>query len=214
MNQEIEAYINELSANLQGLPEDERQETEEFYREYLLDGKLYSRSSIEQKLGTSQQLARKILADYSLNLDEPPTHPINHQRSQSDLRAVWWIILGILAMPVGIPILSALLGIIVATISVICALIIGFWGLIFALAGIGLTIVVKAIPLLWTQWQVGLFYTGCGLVALALVALIVPMLIHLIRIVIDASFQLIRRLGHKVFKNQYYQTASKEKHQQ
>ncbi|MBA1434795.1 DUF1700 domain-containing protein [Bombilactobacillus bombi] len=215
MNPDIEAYISELSANLQGLPEEERQDTEEFYREYLLDGNLDSRLAIEQKLGTPQQLARKILADYSVNIDNAHyPKKINPQQSHHDLRAIWWIILGMLAVPIGFPILIALGAIILATICVIGGLLIGFWGLIVSLIIGGVMLLVKALVLLGTQWPVGLFYGGWGLIILAITALIIPALFQFMQFIIAASGRLIRRLGHQVFKKQYYQTANKEKHQQ
>ena len=59
MHDLIDQYMAELAGYLSSLDPEERQDVLEFYREYLLDAKLYSQSQIETELGTAKQLAHK-----------------------------------------------------------------------------------------------------------------------------------------------------------
>ena len=50
MHDLIDQYMAELAGYLSSLDPEERQDVLEFYREYLLDAKLYSQSQIETEL--------------------------------------------------------------------------------------------------------------------------------------------------------------------
>lgn len=103
MDKIIEKYINDLNNNLLDLPHDERQDVIEFYQEFLFDGNFSSEKEIIKDLGTPKQLARMILADYSVSKDVPQPDMHEKPSSKTNLKTIWLILLGILAAPVGIP---------------------------------------------------------------------------------------------------------------
>ncbi|RHW50196.1 hypothetical protein DS831_08555 [Bombilactobacillus bombi] len=202
MTKEIEKYITELDAHLSRLPAEERREVEEFYREFLLDAKLHNRFDIEQELGTPKQLAHKIMANYSLNsTEEAVTDNNSHIKYRQDVRAIWWIILGMCAVPLGIPLLFILLGIILF-LFVISVVAVSLFVAFFVAA---CSIIYKALPLISTaNWAVGWFYTGAGIILLTVLFMILPLVLRVGRWLIALGAQAARWLGKKVFKNHEY----------
>lgn len=63
-------YLSKFNALLVQLTDDERDEVVEFYREYLLDAAIANYDDCVAELGTPKQLARKVLADYSIRFNE------------------------------------------------------------------------------------------------------------------------------------------------
>lgn len=74
MNKVIDNYILQLKQNLVNLPNSDMQDVVEFYQEFLLDGNYHNESEIIAELGTPKQLARKIMADYSVSIPEEKRH--------------------------------------------------------------------------------------------------------------------------------------------
>ncbi len=74
-------YIEEFRSLLGQLSQDERDEAVDFYTEYLQDGGYDSYDACVRELGTPHQLARKVLADYSIRtLNEPQGNGTRQQR--------------------------------------------------------------------------------------------------------------------------------------
>ena len=213
MHDLIDQYMAELAGYLSSLDPEERQDVLEFYREYLLDAKLYSQSQIETELGTAKQLAHKILADYSLTPavvqeqqsqdQEAQRHFSKSQTRQShrDLRTVWWIILGLCAVPVAFPFLAVLCGVLLFLILMVVAFVI----LVVTLFGTGIFLGLKTVTFLGTSyWAVGCFYVGLSLICIAGALLLLPLGIKLLRFLASSAAQAARWVGNKVFRNRYY----------
>ncbi|BDR59827.1 DUF1700 domain-containing protein [Lactobacillus xylocopicola] len=209
MAQAIEDYIFELEKYLADLPAEDRQDVIEFYREFLLDGDFVRRSTIEQELGSPRQLAHKILADYSTT--DEPRQEATHHASKLNLKAIWYILLGICAAPIGIPIVIAFFAIILAVLALCLGLFSGIVAIFLALIVSGGAILVKAFTLLFTsKWAAGCFYIGAVLIICSLVMVVTPAIGKAIDFIIAECTRLIRYLGKKVFNNQYYRTNKKE----
>ncbi|MBA1392746.1 DUF1700 domain-containing protein, partial [Lactobacillus sp. XV13L] len=176
----IDDYIFELEKHLSDLPAADRKDVSEFYREFLLDGDFASRTKIEQELGTPKQLAHKILADYSTT-DEPQRNT-SRNASKSNLKSIWYILLGICAAPIGIPLVIAALAVIIALLATCFGLFVGFMGLVFGLfVGGGLTLI-KSVTFLFTaNWAIGCFYIGAALIALSAALFLAPFIARLVR---------------------------------
>ncbi|MDF7637918.1 DUF1700 domain-containing protein [Lactobacillus sp. ESL0791] len=208
MEQVINDYILELEQNLSVLPENDRQDVVEFYREFLLDGNFHERQAIEQELGSPQQLAHKIIADYSVS-DDGSKSPQQPQKDSSKhlLKTIWYTLLGICAAPVGIPIIIAILAIIIAVLAVCLGIFIGFIALIAGLIGGGIFALVTSIRFIpTTDWAVGLFYTGAALAIIGFALLLIPILIKIVQFLIAKCATFAHYLGRKLFKKHYYQT--------
>lgn len=193
----IEDYIRELQSYLKKLEPIEQDEAIEFYREYILDGQFSDRKAIEKELGTPRQLARKIIAQNSLsseaNANQTTSFP---QKTKHDLKAIWRILGGLAAIPIGIPLMMLLLA---------CLLVVLLVAAIVTLISIGLIggsiwIIVLILPFLFSaDWAVGLFYLGIALIVLSLVLLLEPLDIRLFRWLINSVAQLTRLTSRHFF---------------
>ena len=206
MTKVIDDYISELEQNLVDLPAKDREDVVEFYREFLLDGDFVRRSTIDTELGTPKQLAINIMADYSTKEDSAPAKP---ETPKSNLKASWYILLGICAAPIGIPLILAILFVIFFLLSV-------FFGLFFALVaflfkffvGGGLNFL-RSLALLFTSnWPTGCIYLGKSLICIGVILLLMPFIIKLGKILIAKCTQIIRNLGKNLLKKNYFQTSS------
>ena len=208
MTKVIDDYISELEQNLVDLPEKDREDVVEFYREFLLDGDFVRRSTIDTELGTPKQLAINIMADYSTKEDSAPAKP---ETPKSNLKASWYILLGICAAPIGIPLILAILFVIFFLLAV-------FFGLFFALVaflfkffvGGGLNFL-RSLALLFTSnWPTGCIYLGKSLICIGVILLLMPFIIKLGKILIAKCTQIIRNLGKNLLKKNYFQTSSEK----
>ena len=208
MTKVIDDYISELEQNLVDLPEKDREDVVEFYREFLLDGDFVRRSTIDTELGTPKQLAINIMADYSTKEDSAPAKP---ETPKSNLKASWYILLGICAAPIGIPLILAILFVIFFLLAV-------FFGLFFALVaflfkffvGGGLNFL-RSLTLLFTSnWPTGCIYLGKSLICIGVILLLLPFIVKLGQILIAKCTQIIRNLGKNLLKKNYFQTSSEK----
>ena len=206
MTKVIDDYISELEQNLVDLPAKDREDVVEFYREFLLDGDFVRRSTIDTELGTPKQLAINIMADYSTKEDSAPAKP---ETPKSNLKASWYILLGICAAPIGIPLILAILFVIFFLLAV-------FFGLFFALVaflfkffvGGGLNFL-RSLALLFTSnWPTGCIYLGKSLICIGVILLLLPFIVKLGKILIAKCTQIIRNLGKNLLKKNYFQTSS------
>lgn len=167
-------YFVELEGFLTALTAEERTDVIEFYSEYVDEAGLKSRAEIEDKLGTPRQLARKILADYSIkDFDDETGGQAEGQvaKTHSNLRMIWLILLVLITSPITIAILGVILAIFLAVVITVGALAFGF------LAAFILTFAVAlytGIRLLFTSLMVGLFYIAVALLSLGLLGIIFP----------------------------------------
>ena len=208
MTKVIDDYISELEQNLVDLPEKDREDVVEFYREFLLDGDFVRRSTIDTELGTPKQLAINIMADYSTKEDSAPAKP---ETPKSNLKASWYILLGICAAPIGIPLILAILFVIFFLLAV-------FFGLFFALVaflfkffvGGGLNFL-RSLALLFTNnWPTGCIYLGKSLICIGVILLLLPFIVKLGQVLIAKCTQIIRNLGKNLLKKNYFQTSSEK----
>ncbi|HBT95828.1 MAG TPA: hypothetical protein DEB24_07010 [Coriobacteriia bacterium] len=88
------------------------------------------------------------------------------EKKKSDMGIVWAVLLGILALPVGIPLAIALFALILAVLLMLFALLITLGVAVIALAIAGVVSVFTGIVLLFVSPPAGIYYIGSGLVGL------------------------------------------------
>ena len=208
MTKVIDDYISELEQNLVDLPEKDREDVVEFYREFLLDGDFVRRSTIDTELGTPKQLAINIMADYSTKEDSAPAKP---ETPKSNLKASWYILLGICAAPIGIPLILAILFVIFFLLAVFFGLFFAFVAFLFKFfVGGGLNFL-RSLALLFTSnWPTGCIYLGKSLICIGVILLLLPFIVKLGQILIAKCTQIIRNLGKNLLKKNYFQTSSEK----
>lgn len=211
----IEDYISELKSYIGSLSKNEQEDIIEFYTEYILDSTPESKSEIVKNLGTPKQLSRKILADYSISFDEESetkTEKVTEKEkkskkpSNSSMRVIWIIILGLFAIPSAIPLAIGLIGVLIGIFAAIFGLFVGFLGTIIGFVIGGIVAVFTGIFTMFSSLPVGLFYLGTGLIVGTLGLMIAPGVYFVMKALIEAVVKFVKYIGRKFFDKQYYNT--------
>ncbi|MDC7952306.1 DUF1700 domain-containing protein [Liquorilactobacillus mali] len=185
-------YLEELSKLLKGLAKDEVEAAVDFYSEFISDAGLTTRKEIETRLGTPKQLARKIMADHSVRMDDENEEKVKPARINSKM--IWLIVLVILSSPMTLGLGGGLLIALVAIIlSVILMVVVIFAGLI---VGMAVTLYV-GISLLFQSLNTGLFYIGIFLMFLGLLLVLLPITYWICRVILQCVANFARYLYKK-----------------
>jgi uncharacterized membrane protein len=98
----------------------------------------------------------------------PPQSPPR----KSGIGVVWTVVLAILAIPVGVPLAITVIALIFAVLVTLAALLFSLIVTVVALLAAGILSAVAGFTYLFSNFAVGLFYLGAGLVALGLCILV------------------------------------------
>ncbi len=168
-----EQFITALRKELKKLPPEEIVEATNYYEEYFAeagsDGS--TDEQLIEQIGSPKSVAAQIKSEYAsrvLTGDETlqykPT--VGHKIS-----AVWWVLLGVLAVPVGIPLAIVLAAVIFAVgITLFCVIISLYAALVGILAG-GIAALVGGFIAIGSAWTTALMGIGAGLFLGALAVL-------------------------------------------
>ncbi|WP_261809387.1 DUF1700 domain-containing protein [Levilactobacillus humaensis] len=163
-------YIRAVEKLLGQLTTAEQQEVVEYYKEYLLDAGIESYQGAVDELGSPRSLARKVLADYSIRMNEKdkadadtPQSRSMVQATKSNVRTVWLIILAMLSAPVTIPILLLVVALFIAFAAVLFGLIVAVLAVFLSIVALGVVGLVVGIIMLFQAPWTGIFYLGVGL---------------------------------------------------
>lgn len=119
-----EDYIRRLRRYLAALPEEEIEEAVNYVDEYFTEAGDENFEQALNDLGTPQKFAAQIRADYAIKQnDQKNEMPQSKQASKSGIRSGWMIFLGILSLPISVPLtmvvlLLILCGVIIVSIPV------------------------------------------------------------------------------------------------
>lgn len=216
MANDVTEYLAELKGLLGSLTTQEQDDVMEFYSEYLQDAGVVTRSEVESRLGTPKQLARKVLADYSIKDSQKQAREnkstIKDQKAtnKSNVTMIWMVILAIASSPVTIPlalgVLLVLAGAILAVLGVLFAAIVGVLG-VGAIALFAIYVGIMMIP---GHLAVALFYLGAGVAAIGALLIGVPLALSILSWLIKMTALAISWLYRKITKTQ--PTVKKEDH--
>ncbi|MBB1080405.1 DUF1700 domain-containing protein [Limosilactobacillus sp. STM2_1] len=194
---EPQKYINDLAAYLSPLAAKDRDDALEFYDEYIADAGLNTRKAIEEKLGTPRQLGHKILADYSIKVNDKAAKK-GPASAKSSWRVFWWVLVAIITSPItlglGIAVLAVLIGIGAAALG----LIIGIIAMIGSIAVIAVVALYAGVTLLIVEPFSGLFYLGIGLTLIGLFLICVPLSYWLIRLIAQGIANFAKFLYNRI----------------
>lgn len=143
-----ETFLKELEKRLRYIPAEDRADAIEYYEGYIQDMELAGDEDVVSKLGTPKEVAKTIL-------DECTNKHIDRANEQKTVRSratvAWLSVLGILSLPVSLPlaigVIAVVLALAVAGLAVVISLIAAavgiavggvasiFWG--FFVPGIG-----------------------------------------------------------------------------
>lgn len=162
-------FMNQLAAELSRLPKEEIQAAMEYYSEYFDEAGPEREQETIAELGSPAKVATQIKADYAVRqLDEPGAA----RSARKGLSAILWVILGIFAAPVALPVAIALgavaFAMFIAIAAIIFSLLVSFGAV--CISGIGLVFV--GFAGLSGSLAGGIMLIGMGLVSAGITALL------------------------------------------
>ncbi|AOW74721.1 DUF1700 domain-containing protein [Pediococcus acidilactici] len=201
-------YIDELKSHLTELTAEEQLDVINFYTEYLADAGIETYAAAVDKLGTPVQLARKVLADYSIKasqtMDDTGAQTQSKQ-PQRDVRTIWLIILAILsfATPVGLIIPAILITICVVPFSIIFSIVVTIAAFFLGLLLMGVILIGAGGYIIFTSFWAGVLVLGIGFTALGLFLLLLPIFhwltvngIHLVSQLFQKLYNFLNEKNH------------------
>lgn len=194
-------YLSKFNALLVQLTDDERDEVVEFYREYLLDAAIPNYDDCVAELGTPKQLARKVLADYSIRFNENlNANTSKRQKSQATVRTIWLIVLALLSTPITIPALIAILAVFFALAVTVFAFVIAAGAILIGVTILAFAMLTAGIGIFGQSLWVALFYLGSGLAIIGAELLVLPLFIWLISVILQGIAKIVQNLYHRFVK--------------
>jgi uncharacterized membrane protein len=151
----------ELERQLVRIADHEREEAIAYYNEYFDEAGPENEARVIRELGSPVRVAAQIKADAAVkgmgSAEAPPV--------KKGMSTIWFVILGILALPIALPIVLAVfsvgIALLVAAFAVVAALI----AAVVAVCGGGVISFIAGTGVLFTSVPTGLFYMGGGLAA-------------------------------------------------
>lgn len=162
-------FMYRLAAELSKMPRDEMQAAMEYYDEYFDEAGPEREQEAIRELGSPERIAAQIKADYAMRqLEEPGMG----RSPRKGLRAFLWVILGVFAAPVALPVAIALgvcvLAVFICLFAVAISLIIAFG----ATCASGIALVGVGIVGLSGSVTAGIMLIGMGLVSAGITAIL------------------------------------------
>ncbi|GAP02879.1 membrane protein [Fructobacillus pseudoficulneus] len=176
------SYLTKLEKELKGLPDQERNDILEYYREYLEDGGL-SDQEASTTLGTPEELGEKVKNDYYTENGEQVPPYSQHTTAFKILITV----LVVLSLPVTLPFFGGLFFTLFMLLFVFIIL------LLFATAAGVAFFIYGLFSIFHTFWS-GMFFTGLGIFFIGLMLLAIPAILFVTRKVIRGVVELSRWL--------------------
>lgn len=106
-------FMRELRERLSRLSRDDREAALSYYEEYFDEAGPDREAEVIRELGSPAALASRILADHAVK--EAREAPLNPRKGIS---ALWFLLLAIIAAPLALPAIFAIIGVIIAVVVV------------------------------------------------------------------------------------------------
>lgn len=177
------AFIKELNKRLKYIPKEDREDAIEYYTELMTDMELSDTDDVTERLGTPKEAAKQILNDCTQKHVDAYAEK---KTVKGHATVIWLSILGVLSLPLSLP-----LAVVVLTLAIV--LIIVALAILISLCAAALSLVVTGLASFVFMWTApgfgqGLVVFGSGLCMLGLGGLIGYGLFALIRAIIRKIF--------------------------
>ena len=154
-------FMAELERQLARIDDREREEAIAYYNEYFDEAGPENEARVIEELGSPVRVAAQIKADAAvkgMGSKEAPS-------VKKGISTIWFVILGIFALPIALPIVFAVftvcIGLLVAAFAIVVSLVAAF----VATIAIGVFAFVAGVGVLFASVPTGLFFMGGGLIA-------------------------------------------------
>jgi uncharacterized membrane protein len=162
----------ELERQLARIDNREREEALAYYNEYFDEAGPENEARVIAELGSPARVAAQIKADAAvkgMGREEAP--PV-----KKGVSTIWFVILGIFALPIALPIVLAVFVVIIGLLTAAFAIVASLVTAVVAVCAGGVFAFIAGAGVLFVNVPTGLFYMGGGLAA-AGIALLLGMLV-------------------------------------
>lgn len=192
-----EEFLKELRNKLKGLPKDEIDNVSNYYFEYFQEAAIESDNVLEE-VGKPSEIASQILAEYAFNSRNGQVE--GDHGKKNIFTTIWFIILAIFAAPIGFPIASAILLILVAVIMTIIAGVFSIMAMGASFLFAGLMSIIAGFILLGVQFSTAMIFIGVGCMILGVGILCILILKIIIPIICGKCIKSIKEMISKINK--------------
>jgi uncharacterized membrane protein len=158
----------ELERQLARIDSREREEALAYYNEYFDEAGPENEARVIEELGSPVRVAAQIKADAAVkgmgNAEAPPV--------KKGISTIWFVALAILALPVALPVVFAVLGMGISLLVAVVAVVAAIAAAVVAVCGGGFVSFVAGAAVLFADVPTGIFYMGGGLAAIGVALLL------------------------------------------
>ena len=174
-------YLNELGKRLKYIPREDREDALEYYTELISDMGFDDSEDVTLKLGSAKEAAKKILDECT---QKHVTAYEENKTAKGRATVIWLSILGLLSLPLSLPLAAVVLALVITVIAVFVALLI-------SLAAVAVSLVLAGCAFLIVMWMAPgiaqkVMVFGLGLSSLSIGVLLGFGLYYLVRGIIHS----------------------------
>lgn len=184
-------FLKDLEYRLRLIPQDDRNDAVEYYKEYINDMELGENDNVEAILGTPKEVASKIIGDCTQKV-------IDNQKEKKTVKGtgavIWFIILAIFSLPISLPLAIVAIAVVLVVVIVVFALLIALLAMVAAIIIGGFSMI--PMSLMWAG-SLGqkLFFSGIGIMATVLGIVLINLLFKFIGFIVPTMGQSIKKIS-------------------
>ena len=189
-------YLRILNKELRRLPRADREQALRYYEEYFEEAGPENEQAVMEELGNPIDIANQIIRDLAIKKMEEPEKSVKHGFS-----AIWIVILGVFAAPIGLPLALAFAVVIFCLVFVVFVFVASFIFAGICLGAGGLLSLAAGGYLLFHTFADGLSVIGSGLAAAGIGIFILYGSFYLGKLLFAGIARLFRRMLTRGKKN-------------
>ncbi|SNU08525.1 Uncharacterized membrane protein [Lachnospiraceae bacterium] len=185
-------FMSELSRRLRRLPKEDYDDAMKYYAEYFLDAGIDDNQDVTPLVGTVDEVASRIIDEAS---EKQIVKAETEGGAKNSSRAIWYIILGIFAAPIALPIA-------IAIVSVIFAVFVAVIAVVFSMLAAGAAVTLSGIGVIcaafWAESMAQvMLIVGAGLICFSVGIVLCIGFYKLGEVIIRGLIKLLRNIGKK-----------------
>lgn len=168
-------YLAQLASHLKDLANDEFEDAMHYVEEYFDEAGIDNEQRVIDELGSPAKYAAQIKA--SSTIKENIREPRRAVKPSSGIKTVWYIIAGICALPIALPLLAVVVAFIFAFLAIVFAIIVTIIAITFAAYVSAIPLLISSFPLFAVSVPNGFMALGASIVLLGIAIFVTSIVI-------------------------------------
>lgn len=168
-------YLAQLASHLKDLANDEFEDAMHYVEEYFDEAGIDNEQRVIDELGSPAKYAAQIKA--SSTIKENIREPRRAVKPSSGIKTVWYIIAGICALPIALPLLAVVVALIFAFLAIVFAIIVTIIAITFAAYVSAIPLFISSFPLFAVSVPSGFMALGASIVLLGIAIFVTSIVI-------------------------------------